>query len=316
MENGGSNEDYDSSLPVEKWCGDEKLYQWKGFWFRLQYLPGTQQVLDHFKPLPTDVILASFPKTGTTWLKALLYSVINRSSRDSLKTNHPHMLVPTLEIQLYDGTQPQSFSSFASTNSPAARIFATHLPYQILADTVKPSDCRMVYVTRNPKDTLISFWQFVLKSTSYEDPWPLEVAVKKFCSGLIPFGPYYDHVLGYWRESLERPEQVFFITYEELKDEPKPHVKRLAEFLGNPFNGDGEEEVLDEIVGNCSFEKLSNYEVNKSSEHTQWMNLPFSSFFRKGDVGDHINYLNNEMLESIDAITREKFHGSGFMYGI
>ncbi|CAK7335303.1 unnamed protein product [Dovyalis caffra] len=123
----------------------------------------------------------------------------------------------------------------------------------------------MVYVTRNPKDTLISFWQFVLKSTSYEDPWLLEVAAKKF----------------------------------QLKDEPKTHVKRLAEFLACPFNGDGEEEVLDEIVGSCSFEKLSNYEVQ----------------VQKGDVGDHRNYLNNEMVERIDTITREKFHGSGFMYG-
>ncbi|KAJ6753013.1 SULFOTRANSFERASE SULT [Salix koriyanagi] len=72
MENGDSDEGYDSSLPVEKWCGDDRLYQWKGCWFRLQYLLGTRQVLDKFKPLPSDVILASFPKTGTTWLKVSL----------------------------------------------------------------------------------------------------------------------------------------------------------------------------------------------------------------------------------------------------
>ncbi|KAG5223740.1 cytosolic sulfotransferase [Salix suchowensis] len=314
MENGDSNEGYDSSLPVEKWCGDDRLYQWKGCWFRLQYLLGTRQVLDKFKPLPSDVILASFPKTGTTWLKSLLYSIINRSSGACLRSNHPHLLVPTLEVQLY-GPQQQSFSNFASTSS-SSRILATHLPRQILADAVRPADCRVVYVTRNPKDTLTSFWQFVLKSRSYEEPWPLEMAVEKFCNGVVPFGPYYDHVLGFWKESLERPEKVFFITYEELKDDTKTQVKRLAEFLGCPFNGDGEEEVLDEIVMSCSFEKLSSHEVNKSSEHSPWMRLPMSSFFRKGEVGDHRNYLNNEMVERIDAITVEKFHELGLMYGV
>ncbi|KAJ6734870.1 SULFOTRANSFERASE SULT [Salix purpurea] len=167
-----------------------------------------------------------------------------------------------------------------------------------------------------PKDTLTSFWHFVLKSRSYEEPWPLEMAVEKFCNGVVPFGPYYDHVLGFWKESLERPEKVFFITYEDLKDDTKTQVKRLAEFLGCPFNGDGEEEVVDEIVMSCSFEKLSSHEVNKSSEHSPWMRLPMSSFFRKGEVGDHRNYLNNEMVERIDAITVEKFHESGLMYGV
>ncbi|KAJ6417000.1 hypothetical protein OIU84_002816 [Salix udensis] len=44
MENGDSDEGYDSSLPVEKWCGDDRLYQWKGCWFRHQYLLGTRQI--------------------------------------------------------------------------------------------------------------------------------------------------------------------------------------------------------------------------------------------------------------------------------
>ncbi|KAM7268493.1 hypothetical protein ACFE04_010659 [Oxalis oulophora] len=48
--------------------------------------------------------------------------------------------------------------------------------------------------------------------------WPLEVVVQNFCSGTVPYGLYYDHVLG----------------YEELKGDDRTHVKRLAEFIGYP----------------------------------------------------------------------------------
>ncbi|KAK3011639.1 hypothetical protein RJ639_011313 [Escallonia herrerae] len=301
-----------SSLPEEKWWeSDEPLYQFNGFWFRLSNLQGVQQVLEHFKPLATDVILASFPKTGTTWLKSLLYSIINRSSKESLISNHPHDLVPSLELQLYKKAQVD-ISTTETVPSTGTRVFSTHIPYQLFTDhTIRSSECRIVYITRNPKDALNSFWHFVSKSGT--ETWPLEVAVDKFCHGIVPFGPYYDHVLGYRKESLERPRKVLFVTYEELQNDTKTCVKKLGEFLGCPFDKEPE---VEEIVKSCSIETLKRHEVNKSSDFTRWIELPYNSFFRQGGLGDHKNYMSAQMIERIDAITLEKFHESGFIYGI
>ncbi|KAM7279489.1 hypothetical protein ACFE04_006623 [Oxalis oulophora] len=308
-----------SSLPKSNWWGDDNLYQWNDFWFRPQYLQGTLKLVEQFKPLDSDVILASFPKTGTTWLKALLYSIINRSSRDSLQDNHPHLLIPTLEIQLFGPLSQSQYptSSFsAADDSNSSRILATHLPYQILAQTIASSNCRVVSVTRNPKDTLVSLWHFIQNSKDNQGTWPLEVAVENFCNGTVPYGPYYDHVLGYKKASLEKPKNVYFISYEELKGDTRTHVKSLAEFIGYPFEGDGEEKVLDEIIKNCSFKTLSNYEVNKCEKLNPWLKLPYNSFYRQGEIGDHKNYLNQEMIDRIDKVTREKFGESEFEYGI
>ncbi|KAI3462852.1 hypothetical protein Pfo_019515 [Paulownia fortunei] len=300
-----SNLHVNSSFQREKWCGHKFLYKFHGFWFILTYLEATQEVLENFKPLPTDVILASFPKTGTTWLKALLHSIIHRSPKDEnpLIYTHPHELIPSLETDLYvperaeGGSKNQDF--FTVKDPKEVRILATHIPYQILGDVLNSCECKVVYVTRNPKDTLISFWHFLQKSQSVElDPWELEAAVDHFCKGTIPFGSYYDHVLGYREESLKRPQKVFFVTYEELKENPKNH------------------EEVEEIVKICSFETLSNQEVNKSSELPNGFPLPYNSFFRRGEVGDHVNYLDDKMIQKIDAITREKFQGTGFVYGI
>ncbi|KAM7274929.1 hypothetical protein ACFE04_016795 [Oxalis oulophora] len=59
--------------------------------------------------------------------------------------------------------------------------------------------------------------------------WPLEVVVQNFCSGTVPYGLYYDHVLGYKKASLEKSKNVF-----ELKGDARTRVKRLAEFIGYP----------------------------------------------------------------------------------
>lgn len=300
-----------SSLPKENWWGDDYLYQVGDFWLLPQFVQSIYRVVKHFKPLPSDIILASFPKTGTTWLKSLVFSIVHRSSKHRLSVHHPHELVPTLEVQVY-ATSSEPFST--SSSDQASRIFSTHIPYQLLSETLGPSDCKIVYVTRNPKDTLISTWHFVNKwRKAVGDPWPLETAIDNFQRGVTPCGPYYDHVMGYKTLSSERPENVLFVTYEELRADPTTHVKRLGEFLGFPFEG---EEEVKEVIKSCSFEVLSNYEVNKSEESPPWFQLPYNSFFRKGNVGDHKNYLNDETIEAIDSLTREKFHSLGFTYGI
>ncbi|KAG8386924.1 hypothetical protein BUALT_Bualt03G0199400 [Buddleja alternifolia] len=312
------NSDLEMWSSKEKWWGDNCLGRVDGFWLLPQFIQSIDRVVKHFKPLPSDIILASFPKTGTTWLKSLLYSIINRSSKHRLATKNPHELIPILEVQVYaTSNEPLMLTPSSSSINRSRRLFSTHIPYQLLAKTLDSSECRVVYVTRNPKDTLISTWHFVNKwIKAKEGSWPLEVATDKFCRGVIPCGPYYDHVMGYKKLSLEKPNNLFFITYEELMDDPKTHVKKLAEFLGCPFIGEDREEQVEEVVKSCSFEVLRNHEVNKSGESPTWFPLPYNSFFRKGAVGDHKNYLTDETIDRIDTLTREKFHSSGFMYGI
>ncbi|XP_019167730.1 PREDICTED: cytosolic sulfotransferase 17-like [Ipomoea nil] len=309
-------ENQDSSVVEEgKWWGSKQLQQINGFWFIPRVVPAVQRVLAEFNPHPNDVILASFPKTGTTWLKSLLYSIIYPSCLDSLIKHNPHDLVPFLEMRVFnEGSPPYIMPPpNAKTN-----IFSTHIPYQLLGKTFESSGCRVVYVARNPKDTLNSLWHYVNKSkVAEEGAWGLEEAVEKFCQGIVPFGSYYDHVLGYKLASLKNPNKVFFITYEELKNDTKTHVKRLAEFLGCPFAEEDNNKV-EEIVRSCSFEVLSNHEVNKSKDsRTVWtMAIATNALFRKAIVGDHKKYLNDESIKRIDALTKEKFHNSGIGYAV
>ncbi|XP_058185574.1 cytosolic sulfotransferase 10-like [Rhododendron vialii] len=122
-----------SSFPrVHNW-GEDYLSQFQGFWFLPSFIHGSKPVVDLFQPLSTDVILASSPKMGTTWLKSLLYSIVNRPSKSQLlTTSHPHEIVPSLELQVYG--EPLSDSSpprFPSNTASSTRLLSTHLPIPI-----------------------------------------------------------------------------------------------------------------------------------------------------------------------------------------
>ncbi|KAM0051505.1 putative flavonol 3-sulfotransferase [Helianthus debilis subsp. tardiflorus] len=120
-------------------------------------------------------------------------------------------------------------------------------------------------------------------------------------------GPYWDHVKGYRKVSLEHPENVFFLTYEEMSVDIVDVVKRLANFLGYPFTEKEEAEgTVNEIVKLCGFKNLS--EVNKHGLN--------NVFFREGKVGDWKNYLTDEMSRTLDEITEEKFKGLDISFPI
>ena len=63
--------------------------------------------------------------------------------------------------------------------------------------------------------------------------------MESFCKGESEFGPYWDHVLGFWKASLEKPEKVLFLKYEDMVEDTASHVKRLADFVGFPFSDEG-----------------------------------------------------------------------------
>ncbi|CAN4124530.1 unnamed protein product [Withania somnifera] len=205
----------------------------------------------------------------------------NKEEEDLLVKDNPHFHVPVIEAVNYFANTP---ANPYTTSSP--RLLHTHIPHSLLPDSIKNSNCKIIYIARNPKDTLISMWHFFnYPSGKLEDPCPLEKAVECFCNGVHPYGPFFEHVLEYWEESKRRPQKILFLKYEDLKRDPR-------------------KEDLDKVLWKCNFERLKNLEVNKSGSF--FNNIPNSAFFRKGIVGDWKNHITREMEEQLDKITSLK----------
>ncbi|KAJ1375219.1 Sulfotransferase domain, partial [Sesbania bispinosa] len=89
----------------------------------------------------------------------------------------------------------------------------------------------------------------------------LEDAFERYCKGISPFGPFWNHMLSYWKESIARPDKVLFLKYEDLKEDVNCQVKRVAEFLGCPFTQEEEcSGVVQNIIKLCSFENMKELE--------------------------------------------------------
>lgn len=300
-------------LPKETFFENLDLYQWEGFWYRPKHLEAAKAFRSQFEAKNDDIFLASAMKTGSTWLKALCFSIMQRQCKvdgkeyeDLLTKNHPAHYVKTLEVQLYTANPPPDLSGM---HSP--RLFHTHLPYKAMPECIKYPECKIVYIARNPKDTIVSMWHFMnTLRTPEQGPYPLEDAFESFINGVCHFGPFFDHVLEYWNQSLKMPEKILFLKYEDMKKDPKKQVMRLASFLRKPF--DNEKEV-EEMIRRCSLERLKNLEVNKNGIDP-WVGMPNSSFFRTGIVGGWKDFLTTEMSERLDQIALSKLEGSSLSF--
>ena len=243
----------------------------------------------------------------------MAFSIMNRThynhENHPLLSSSPHDCAPFLEA--YANENP-------TNPNPGLPLLGTHVPYTSLPESIFTSRCRIVYVYRDPKDVLVSYWHFVSKLRGKElPPLSLDEMLEQFVTGISPYGSYWDHVLGYWKASLECPNRVLFLKYDEMKSDPAGHVKRLAEFMEQAFSPEEERDGgVDEIVKLCSFENLSNLEVNKTGNRRA--DQPFvgsnDAYFRRGQVGDWKSHLTAEMAARVDQITEHKFSGTGLIY--
>ncbi|XP_034704040.1 cytosolic sulfotransferase 15-like [Vitis riparia] len=303
-----------ATLPREKTWDGSYYYLYQGFWFRAIPLHGIILFQKHFQAEDEDVLIITSAKSGTTWLKALTFAIANRKdsplTQSPLLTTSPHQLVRFLEYDLY-----YMKSEYPDLQDlPRPRFLATHLPYELLPPSIKDSKCRIVYMCRNPVDKFISLWHFVNHNRPERlQPDSLEAGLEMVCKGIEGCGPYWDHVLGYWRMSRERPEKVLFLKYEDLKKDIICQLKRLAHFLGVPFSEEEERQgMIEEISRLCSLDSLKNLEVNMNGMHTS--GLKNSSFYRKGEVGDWVNYVTPSMAERIENAFEEKLSGSSLSF--
>ncbi|XP_009779416.1 cytosolic sulfotransferase 15-like [Nicotiana tabacum] len=314
-------DEFFNSLPKEKGWRTPNLFLFQNFWCQPKEIRAIISTQKHFKAQDNDLILASIPKSGTTWLKALTFSIVNRNKfnvqqkniNHPLLTHNPHELVPFLEYKLY-----ADFNSLPDLSLlPSPRLVATHVPFGALPNSVKTSKCKIVYICRNPFDAFVSVWHYLVKIRPESlGPFTLEEAFDLYCRGVIGFGPYWEHMLGYWRESLENPNKVLFLKYEDMKLDVCNQLKRLADFLGFPFTKEEEKGgIIKDVSSLCSFQNLRDLQVNKKGKGAI-SDFENRNLFRKGEIGDWVNYFTPSMFERLSKVMEEKLGGSGLTFSL
>uniref|UniRef100_A0A453B4J2 Sulfotransferase n=1 Tax=Aegilops tauschii subsp. strangulata TaxID=200361 RepID=A0A453B4J2_AEGTS len=127
-----------AALPRKNQAGLElRLYQ--GFWLPDHWVAGTVVFQRRFVPRADDVILASYPKCGTTWLKALAFATMTRDAypapaQHPLLRLNPHDCIPFLDEIFADGQEAKL------ERLPSPRLMNTHMPHTLLPESVTGAD--------------------------------------------------------------------------------------------------------------------------------------------------------------------------------
>ncbi|NXF88031.1 ST2B1 Sulfotransferase, partial [Eubucco bourcierii] len=247
-------------------------------------LPGhlhTQESLSYaaaFTFRPTDVVIATYPKSGTTWMQEILTLLFSQGDAVPTKTIPNWERAPWLE-QIY-------FRS-ALRDSATPRLLTTHLPARVLAPSLQHSKAKVIYVARNPKDVAVSFYHFHHLAKFLPDPGSFDTFLTQFLEGTVHYGSWFDHVKGWLgqRHLLD----IFYVTYEELHQDLRGTVKRLSTFLGCPLAP----ETLAALEHHCSFATMKdNAMVNYSLIPSEIMDHSQGRFMRKGVVGDWCDHFS------------------------
>ncbi|KAL6126102.1 hypothetical protein ACLB2K_074153 [Fragaria x ananassa] len=264
------------SLPKERGWVTLPLYQYQGFWCPTpEVLQAIMAFQRHFQARDSDIVVASSPKCGTTWLKALIFAVVNRYRFDiethPLVTSKSHKLVPFFDLDLYANNQVPDFSSFFEP-----RLFATR-PYFFS------------FLGYNQRVQL-----FIAPSEAFD----------RYC---MPRHGCIWSILGSHfglLERLKRPNSVLFFKYEDMKIDIVCHLKTLTSFIDYSFTEEEERNsVIEDVAKLCSFETMKKLEINKTGMFV--MNMENKYLFRKAAVGDWVNYFTPEMEERMSKLIEE-----------
>ncbi|GJN40345.1 hypothetical protein PR202_gb29550 [Eleusine coracana subsp. coracana] len=115
------------------------------------YVPVVVALEQRFDPRPDNIIVASFPNCGTTWVLALLVAMMMwcacppGTAHHPLRRLNPHQCLPFLKAQFADGEE------VVLEALPSPCLAYTHMSVAFLP---RARTCRVMYVCRDPKDVV------------------------------------------------------------------------------------------------------------------------------------------------------------------
>jgi hypothetical protein len=225
-----------------------------------------------------DTFIVSFPKSGNTWVRFLIACM-----------QHPEEEISFRNIERFVPDIHKSRTSIQSM--PPPRLVKCHTP-------CFDAFSRFVYVVRDGRDAMISFYHYALGAGSFTG------SLGEFLGSeeATRYGTWSDHVTGAL-EAVERdPERALLVRYEDLLSSAVAQAHRIAVFCRLSIAP----QAVEGAVADCQFSRLQEIERRYGGELDEGADF---RFFRRGVSGQWRNAAIERELapfleEARDALAR------------
>ncbi|MBA2540906.1 MAG: sulfotransferase domain-containing protein [Deltaproteobacteria bacterium] len=225
-----------------------------------------------------DSFIVSYPKSGNTWVRFLVANLIHAEPTDfeSMETR-----VPTI----YKHTSRE----LAGFDRP--RVLKSH-------EYFDPRYPRVVYVVRDPRDVIVSYYHYSLRKGFIGEGHSLEEFGREFVHGRSnKFGTWQENVASWLAARADSPA-FLLVRYEDLRSKCAHELSRIARLLGRTTD----DATIARAVEASSFERMRALEA-KSGGATLHLKHKRADvpFVRKGTVGGWKQELPDSVRASIEG---------------
>lgn len=245
-----------------------------------------------------DICIASYPKSGSTWLTLILLLLTRQGDMPKEKD-----LADTY-------WWPDWGADYMLTNeqldaAPDPRLFRSHMPYQLAVGGV-PADnpAKYIYMARQPRSVLSSYYNYARDFDTYAGPW--EDFLRLFMEGKVWFGDWFDHVQSWWvrRDS----GNILCLWYEDMKADFDTEVRKIADFAGYSLSG----ELLAWIRQATTYSSMRDHDLTNMKNADPGKTAPPKQYYRGGQPGAGNGRFTREQSDRFDAWCARRMQETGF----
>lgn len=254
-----------------------------------------------------DIIVATYAKSGTTWLQQILSQLIFNGATDQ----DVGAMSPWVDLRL-----PPKDVKFAALREQSHRRFIkTHLPVDAL---VYSPDAKYIYIARDGRDVVWSYFNhhanfndlFYKEINSVVPPGiesaepPLHGVHEYFRHWLdndgYPLWSYWDNISTWWK--IRHLPNLKVLHFAALKADMPGQIREIADFLDITID----ESKWDAILEHCSFDYMKqNAEKSVPLGGAFWEGGA-KTFIHKGTNGRWRDVLTEEDNARYEALALEK----------